>query len=232
MVRVIRFVAIVAVVVLGWALARPAPRLPSPLPLTSDVTRGTVVHDPAGKPVMRGVRAVEEGVFYTGSALPTGTSADETAFVFLRKNNVRLFVSLQTDERQYYDEEGYLQYWADQTGYQIATIWLPVPREHTYELSEQSALHAAAEVISRLKQQWPLQGAVYLQGDDASDAAAIVVAAYELWRNRGWQSPDSLWASVESRFMRAVESIGRPVEESRREALRVLRRRMEYLGEL
>jgi hypothetical protein len=59
------------------------------------------------------------------------------------------------------------------------------------------------------------------------------VAAYELWRNRGWVDEDTLWSDVESRFMReASTSEPPPGIASRLDAFRALRQRLHVIGEL
>lgn len=238
MARIIKVVIVfAAIAATGAALARPAPRLSSPLPLTEQQGRHVIdVYNAAGQVALGNIRAIEDGVFYVGSEIPTAIDVADAAFDFLQKNNVRLVVTLHPDKTRYWAEKGHLEYFRKRTGHAIETLRRPVLPEETYGLSDRSALRAAAELVSIFKRDWPMTGAIYLHGDDADgrrDAREVVVAAYELWRNRGWMGSDALWTHVERRFMRQMQ--GAPdltVVRSRREAFRLLRERMEYLGEL
>ena len=237
MARIGKLLGLVVAVSFLWALARPAPRLPSPLPLgPPTASRISDVEDAYGRRVLRDLRVVEDNVFIVGVPLTATQGAGDTAFEFLRRRSVALVVSLTPDQQRFYEEEGYLRYWEQKTGHHIAALWLPVLSDRIYMNNDRSALHAAAELVVRFKREWPAPSAVYLSGGSeigGRDAREIVVAAYELWRNRGWVDEDTLWSDVESRFMReASTSEPPPGIASRLDAFRALRQRLHVIGEL
>ena len=211
---------LVAIIVAAGRPRRPA--LPLPLAV---VEAGQVVRNPLGRVMAYDVRAVEPGVLYRGSGFPYNagprladdpadvlpTMNDETVFNHLRALNVRHVFALQESAEDYYSEQGYFDFWAQQTGYRITTTWLPVIDSSTFGRDDRSSLHAAAEVIAQMKHRSSQDGAVWIH-DDArgNDATGVVVAGYETWRNWGLTDAAQLWPQVQQRYLASNLSLSDP----------------------
>lgn len=242
-------VAAAAVVAIGL-IGRPRVST-RPLDLTSSgVPSRATLRDRNGWLLLYNFRVVEPGVLYRGSGFPRnrkgslGGSFDlhpaaffnGEAFDFLRRNGVRLVVTLETPEH-YYGERGYFNYWSHKTGYIIRVKPLPVHAGHAYdkdithaseknviplirypEAERRSGLRAAAEFIDLmhrrdlLRRQPRAQGAVYLHCDAGKDRTGVVVAAYELWRNQGLIDRDRLWQLVLQRYLASNAAVSRDNE--------------------
>jgi catechol 2,3-dioxygenase-like lactoylglutathione lyase family enzyme len=226
-------IAAVAVAAAGaglYALMRPAPRHGTPLMLDSDgIEREPIVHDQKGRAIISHFRTVEPRVLYRGSGFPTsfptadGGSeyADRTAFDFLRSLNVRHVLALVDSPEAYYAEDGYLRYWSGQTGFEIGTTWVQIDPAGAFGRDDRSGLRAGGILIALMRENAARGGAVYVHDPDGVSHAGVAAAAYELWRNRGWDDFETTWTLVERRFRP-----GRP------ESLRSIRDELRFLIEL
>ncbi|HUF24414.1 MAG TPA: hypothetical protein VMN81_09825 [Vicinamibacterales bacterium] len=213
-----------------YALMRPAPRHGAPLALDSDgVERDPIVRDRKGRVIISNVRTVEPRVLYRGSGFPTsfptadGGSeyADQTAFDFLRSLNVRHVLALVDSAEAYYAEDGYLRHWSAQTGFDIATTWVQIDPAGAFGRDDRGGLRAGGILIALMRDNAGRGGAVYVHDLDGVSHAGVAAAAYELWRNRGWNDFETTWPLVERRFRP-----GRP------ESLRSIRDELRFLIEL
>lgn len=213
-----------------YALMRPAPKHGTALALDSDgVEREPTVRDRKGRAIISNFRTVEPRVLYRGSGFPTsfptvnGGSeyADQTAFDFLRSLNVRHVLALADSPEAYYAEDGYLRYWSGQTGFEIGTTWVQIDPTEAFGRDDRSGLRAGGILIALMRENAGRGGAVYVHDLDGISHAAVAAAAYELWRNRGWNDFDTTWTLVERRFRP-----GRP------ESLRSIRDELRFLIEL
>ena len=225
-------ILLVAAYVATWS----APRAAVPLALDGDGFDGpAVVRDRQGRTVLTGVRTVEKGVLYRGSAFPTSfpasgdvpTYADETAFEHLRSLNVRHVLALVDTAEKYYAEEGYLRYWSEKTGFRIGTTWVPINPADAFGRDDRSGLRAAGILISLMRDQAAGGGALYVHDLDGVSHAGVAVAAYELWRNRGWNAFETTWTLVERRFL-----AGHPKPDQARRALETVRDDLRFLIEI
>lgn len=206
---VIGTIVLVFAIAAGYAITRPAPRHDVPLLVDDAGVEGpTVVRDRKGRPIISNIRTVEKGVLYRGSAWPTSFEsagakeyADQTAFEFLRALNVRHVVALVDTAEKYYAEDGYLRYWSNETGHQITTTWVQIDPTEAYGRDDRGGLHAAGILISLMKEKAGKGGAVYVHDLEGVEHVGVAAAAYELWRNRGWNDFDTVWTLVERRFL-------------------------------
>ena len=217
-----------------YAVTRPASRAPSPLALDGDGTGDpAVVRDRKGRTIISNLRTIEDRVLYGGSAFPTSFSgpggrreyADQTAFDFLRKRNVRHVVALMDDADAYYAEDGYLRYWSEQTGFRIGTTWVPIDLATPFSRDDRGGLRAAGILISLMRENVAGGGAVYVHDPEGGAHVGVAAAGYELWRNRGWADFDATWPLVERRF-RAGGNAGDV------ESLRTIRDALRFVIEL
>lgn len=201
--------SLAVVLIAGFLLARPSARTETPLALDGTGIDGPqAIRDRRGREIIRNVRTVEKGALYRGSAFPTSFGegpqrdfADETAFEFLRSRNVRHVLALVDAAEHYYAEDGYLRYWSGVTGFHVGTTWVQIDPTDAFGRDDRSGLRAGAVLIDLMRDNVARGAAVYVHDLDGVSHAAVAAAAYELWRNRGWNSFDDTWILVERRFM-------------------------------
>ena len=207
---VIGSAAVVALCAAGYALARPGARSDAPLALATDgADRPTVVRDRQGRTILSNVRTVEAGRLYRGSGFPTsfptagGGSeySDDTAFAFFRSLDIRHVLALVDTAETYYAQEGYLRFWSAKTGFAMSTTWVQIDPTEAFGRDDRSGLRAAAVLIGLMRENAAKDGATYVFDLDGVSHVGVTAAAYELWRNRGWNDFDTTWVLVERRFL-------------------------------
>lgn len=193
-----------------------------PLDLAGSGVRGVYnLRDRDGKLVLANFREVEPGVLYRGSGFiefdqaenPTGKDqlkakpASGEVFKFLRSKGIRTVFSLLPREK-FEAEKGYFDWHGKRTGYRIKVVSLPVIERQADnglgfydDRGWHGSLRAATEFIELMKKRQPQDGAVYLHCSAGKDRTGIVIAAYELWRNRGVLDRDTLWQKVLNRYL-------------------------------
>jgi protein-tyrosine phosphatase len=208
---------------LDWPHPSPGPPLELPLKSAQDVP---VLRNKQGELLLYNFRAVEPGVLYRSSGFPRNRRdpkdgkktpaafVDGQAFEFMRAHNIRTVVDLQETE-YYYGEEGYYDYWAKKTGYQVKVISLPLKSKHAYDLNSNGGVAAAAKFLEIMKQHRPDDGAVLVHCDAGKDRAGVAVAAYELWRDKGKMDEQTLWQQVRRRYLASNQALAQDEEVSR-----------------
>jgi hypothetical protein len=225
----IAIVALVAATVV--AVGRPAARAWPALDLSDDGVYGpAVIRNTQGETLLSNFRTVEAGVLYRASAFRPEAFRDAQAFSFLRDMKIGSVVSLDNLDN-FYAEEGYLRYWARQTGHPIDATSLPVAPDHAYARDDRSGLHAAAELLEIMKSRRPDAGAVLLHGEAGKDAVGVAAAAYEVWRTLGRDEARGAWSRSVRRYL--VSNVLVPNESPvRPEWLERLRGDLEFLAQL
>jgi len=195
--------------------ARGRPRAPTALPLDASGVEGSpTLRDASGNVLAANLRVVEPGRLLRASSFPVNSTlrtpqgrlpypaalVGREWFDFLRAHRVRTVVTLDPRDESLWAEDGYYDYWAKQTGYEITVVRVSVPGEDAYGRNERSGLRAGAELVRIVRRLRPEEGAVLVHGESGKDATGVAVAVYEMWRDRGWMDPDALWKAVLARY--------------------------------
>lgn len=221
-----------------WATGQPHLAAGEPLDLEHNGVHAPYnVRNAKGELMLFNFRAVEPGLLYRGSGFPRNKWVQDGAekrlraaalqdgqlFDFMRARNIHRIITLQEVDT-YYAEKGYFEFWERKAGYPMQVQRLSVRTGHAYDRDEADllkypaledrrfGLRAAAEFIHIMKFHNPKEGAVYLHCDAGKDRTGVVVAAYELWRNRGTADRDTLWRQVMERYLVSNVLIARDAE--------------------
>lgn len=219
-------------IVLVAAMVVGSPRRPTskPLPIEHNGVHAPYnLRDKQGRLLFYNFRAVEPGALYRGSGFPLNSTllvngvrrrapaafADGAVFQFMRSRGIGRIVSLESSEK-FHAEKGYFDFWSRRSGYNIEAVSWPVDAKRAYDRSAEGGLRAATWFIEMMRDRQRGDGAVYVHDEAGKDAAGVVVAAYELWRNRGKANDADVWRRVMERYLVSNVLIARDREAARR----------------